>query len=71
MGATLAGVSISIFDAKILPDKQEYLEKAEEEIEKIEKNMNKGLITPQEKSQLSQSIFTYSTGLSLSVNLQT
>ncbi|OGE42340.1 DNA-directed RNA polymerase subunit beta' [Candidatus Daviesbacteria bacterium RIFCSPLOWO2_01_FULL_39_12] len=61
MGATLAGVSISIFDAKILPDKQEYLEKAEEEIEKIEKNMNKGLITPQEKSQLSQMVWIKTT----------
>ena len=60
-GATLAGTSVSIFDAKILPNKQEYLDKAEEEIQKIEKNMNKGLITPQEKSQLSQMVWIKTT----------
>lgn len=60
-GATIAGISISIFDAKILANKQEYLDKAEAEIEKIEKNMNKGLITPQEKSQLSQMVWIKTT----------
>ncbi|MBI2040206.1 DNA-directed RNA polymerase subunit beta', partial [Candidatus Microgenomates bacterium] len=59
--ASLAGISISIFDAKIVPNKKEYLEKAEEEIEKIEANMNKGLITPEEKSQLSQMVWIKTT----------
>ncbi len=56
-GATIAGVSISIFDAKIVPDKQKYLDEAEAEIAKIEGNVAKGLITPQEKSQLSQMVW--------------
>ncbi|MFH1535532.1 MAG: DNA-directed RNA polymerase subunit beta' [Patescibacteria group bacterium] len=60
-GATIAGISISIFDAKIVPDKQEYLEKAGKEIEKIEKNAEKGLITSQEKSQLSQMVWIRTT----------
>ncbi|MCL4365938.1 DNA-directed RNA polymerase subunit beta', partial [Patescibacteria group bacterium] len=56
-GATIAGISISIFDAKVVPDKQKYLDKAAKEIETIEGNTAKGLITPQEKSQLSQMVW--------------
>ncbi len=60
-GATIAGISISIFDAKIVPDKQRYLDLAEVEIEKIESNVAKGLITPQEKTQLSQMVWIKTT----------
>lgn len=60
-GATIAGTSISIFDAKIVPNKHEYLERAGKEIEKIESNTEKGLITPQEKSQLSQMVWIRTT----------
>ncbi len=60
-GATIAGVSISIFDAKIVPDKQRFLDMAEVEISKIESNVAKGLITPQEKSQLSQMVWIKTT----------
>ncbi len=59
--ATLAGISISIFDAKVVPNKQEYLDKAEKEISEIEANVAKGLITPQEKSQLSQMVWIKTT----------
>ncbi len=60
-GATIAGISISIFDAKIVPDKQRYLDEAELEIQKIEENVAKGLITPQEKSQLLQMVWIKTT----------
>lgn len=60
-GATIAGVSISVFDAKIVPDKKEYLATAEKEIRKIESNLSKGLITPQEKSQLAQMVWIKTT----------
>ena len=60
-GAGIAGISISIFDAKIVPDKQKYLDSAHEEIKKIESNVAKGLITPQEKSQLSQMVWIKTT----------
>ncbi len=59
--ATNAGISIGIFDAKIVPNKQEYLDKAEIEVSKIESNMAKGLITPAEKSQLSQMVWIQTT----------
>ena len=60
-GATIAGISISLFDAKVVPDKQKYLDEAEKEIEKIEANVAKGLITPQEKSQLGQMVWIKTT----------
>ena len=60
-GATIAGISISIFDAKIVPDKEKYLERAVAEIETIEANTAKGLITPQEKSQLAQMVWIKTT----------
>lgn len=60
-GATIAGISISVFDAKVVPDKQKYLDLAEKEIEEIEANTKKGLITPQEKSQLSQMVWIKTT----------
>lgn len=59
--ATGSGMSIGIFDAKIVPNKQEYLERAEKEIQKIEGNLAKGLITAQEKSQLVQMVWIKTT----------
>ncbi len=56
-GATLAGISIGIFDAKILENKSEYLGRAEKEIEEVEGNFSKGLITQEEKSQLSHEVW--------------
>lgn len=58
---TQAGISIGIFDAKVVPNKQEYLDKAEREIEEVERNVARGLITPQEKSQLSQMVWIKTT----------
>ena len=60
-GATIAGISISVFDAKVVPDKQKYLDEAEVEIKKIEGNVAKGLITPSEKTQLSQMVWIKTT----------
>ena len=59
--ATVSGISIGIFDAKIVENKQYYLDEAEKEIQKIENNLAKGLITPQEKSQLSQMVWIKTT----------
>lgn len=56
-GSTLSGISFGLFDAKIMPDKPKYLKRAEAEIQTIETNFAKGLITPEEKSQLSQGIW--------------
>ncbi|TSC65289.1 MAG: DNA-directed RNA polymerase subunit beta', partial [Microgenomates group bacterium Gr01-1014_80] len=60
-GATQAGVSIGIYDAKIVPNKPEYLKQAEKEVGEIEANFDKGFITSEEKSQLSQGVWIRTT----------
>ncbi|MBI5602010.1 MAG: DNA-directed RNA polymerase subunit beta' [Deltaproteobacteria bacterium] len=47
--ATLSGISISVSDMKIPPQKKEILRKAEEEVRKVEKQYTDGLITDGEK----------------------
>ena len=59
--ATLAGISIGIFDAKVVENKSEYLKRAEDEVTEIESNLAKGLITREEKSQLSQMVWIKTT----------
>ena len=59
--ATLAGISVSVFDAIVVKNREEYIVKAEEEITKIEANFAKGLITQEEKSQLSQELWSSTT----------
>ncbi len=60
-GATIAGVSIGIYDAKVLPEKDKFLKNAESEIQEIEANFGRGLITSEEKSQLSQGVWIKTT----------
>ena len=47
--ATLLGISISVSDMKIPPQKKEILKKAEEEVRRVEKQYTDGLITDGEK----------------------
>ncbi|HMK65974.1 MAG TPA: DNA-directed RNA polymerase subunit beta' [Thermodesulfobacteriota bacterium] len=47
--ATLSGISISVSDMKIPPQKKDILKKAEEEVRKVEKQYTDGLITDGEK----------------------
>jgi DNA-directed RNA polymerase subunit beta' len=47
--ATLSGISISVSDMKIPPQKKEILRKAEEEVRRVEKQYTDGLITDGEK----------------------
>ncbi|MCJ7833057.1 MAG: DNA-directed RNA polymerase subunit beta', partial [Deltaproteobacteria bacterium] len=47
--ATLSGISISVSDMKIPPQKKEILKKAEEEVRRVEKQYTDGLITDGEK----------------------
>ena len=59
--ASLSGMSIGVYDAKVVPNKAEYIKKAEDEIAGIEGNFAKGLITQEEKSQLSQEVWSNTT----------
>ena len=59
--ATISGISIGIYDAKIIPEKAKYLKAAEDEIQTIESNFARGFITEEEKTQLSQNVWIKTT----------
>lgn len=56
-GATMSGVSISVFDNDILPEKPEMVAKAEEKIARIDEEYKTGLITLAEKKRLSNDVW--------------
>ena len=57
-GATVSGgLSISIFDMKIIPDKEKLVNQTEKEIEKVEKNYQQGLLTLEEKRRYSNKLW--------------
>lgn len=61
-GATVCGgLSVSIFDCEIIEEKGEIIEKAEGEIEKINKNYNLGLLTLDEKRRSGNKIWIETT----------
>lgn len=60
-GATFSGLSVSVFDCLIVSDKQKIIDKAEKEVEAIEKNFRMGLITRDEEKRLSQEIWLSTT----------
>ena len=57
MGGTMSGLSFSISDAVICPDKGKIIKEAESRLEDIETNYAQGLITNEEKKRLSQEIW--------------
>ncbi|PIS15550.1 DNA-directed RNA polymerase subunit beta' [Candidatus Roizmanbacteria bacterium CG09_land_8_20_14_0_10_41_9] len=60
--ATISGgLSVSIFDCKIIKEKQEIVERTEKEIEKIEKNYQQGLLTVEEKRRYSNKLWIETT----------
>ena len=50
---SLSGLSVSVSDCKILPEKPEMIAQANKKVEEIEKNYELGLITLEEKRRLS------------------
>ncbi len=60
-GATFSGLSVSVFDCQIVPQKSQVIAKAEKEVEVIEKNFRLGLITKEEEKRLSQEIWLSTT----------
>ncbi len=57
-GATISGgLSISIFDCQIIPDKERLVNLTEKEIEKVEKNYQQGLLTLEEKRRYSNKLW--------------
>lgn len=49
--STISGITVAVCDAKIPPNKAELLEAAEKEIDKVNANFNRGLISNKERSR--------------------
>ncbi len=61
-GATLCGgLSVSVFDCLVVPEKQKLIQEAERKVHEIETNYNQGLITLEEKKRLSNDIWIETT----------
>jgi DNA-directed RNA polymerase subunit beta' len=56
-GATLSGLSLASTDFKILPEKGQLIASGDKEISEIENNLQKGLITNEERRALSQEVW--------------
>jgi len=56
-GATISGVSVSVFDNDIIPEKQGMVDEAEVKVAKIDSEYQTGLITLSEKKRLSNEVW--------------
>ncbi len=59
--ATRSGLSISVSDCKIIPDKDELIKVANRKVETVQENYKEGLITQEEKKRLSNEIWMETT----------
>ncbi len=55
--STVSGISMSITDAQMIPEKGKLISGADAKVDEIEKNFRKGLITSVEKARLSEEIW--------------
>ena len=60
-GATISGISVSVFDNKIVPEKHKMIDEAEEKIAIIDNEYQRGLITIEEKKRLSNEVWLKTT----------
>jgi DNA-directed RNA polymerase subunit beta' len=60
-GATVSGVSVSVFDNVIIPEKKEMVNEAEKKVAKIDEEYQQGLITITEKKRLSNEVWLKAT----------
>jgi DNA-directed RNA polymerase subunit beta' len=56
-GATISGVSVSVFDNQIVTEKDEMIKEAEKKVALIDSEYQEGLITNPEKKRLSQEVW--------------
>lgn len=56
-GGSIAGISMSIFDAVVHPDKDKMIKEAEKRLAEIESNYAQGLITAQEKKRFTEEVW--------------
>lgn len=60
-GGTISGLSFGIFDAKVLPEKEQIIKESDQKVAEIENNFAQGLITAEEKRRLSQEVWIETT----------
>ncbi len=60
-GATMSGVSVSVFDNEMIEGKDEMIDEAEKKIAKIEDEYQKGLITLDERKRLANDVWLETT----------
>ncbi|MBI2034901.1 MAG: DNA-directed RNA polymerase subunit beta', partial [Candidatus Levybacteria bacterium] len=60
-GATISGISVSVFDNQIIPQKDELVNASEKKVEVIEQEYQQGLITLEEKKRLNNEIWLKTT----------
>ena len=61
-GATISsGLSLSVFDCKIVDNKEEIVEETEKEIEKVNKSFSQGLLTLEERRRYSNKLWIETT----------
>jgi len=56
-GATVSGISVSVFDNQIIPEKDMMIDEAEKKIAEIDDEYQQGLITLEEKKRLSNEVW--------------
>ncbi len=56
-GATISGVSVSVFDNEMIKERKKFIKDAEKKVTEIEGNYQKGLITIDEKKRLSNDVW--------------
>jgi len=60
-GSTVSGISVSVFDNKMIPEKDEFIQDAEKKVTGVEADYQEGLITNDEKKRLSNDIWMEAT----------
>jgi len=56
-GATVSGISVSVFDNEMIPERTKFIHEADKKIILIEEDYQKGLITDEERKRLSNDIW--------------
>jgi len=60
-GATISGISVSVFDNEMIKDREKFIEGADKKVAEIEMDYQKGLITIEEKKRLANDIWLKTT----------
>jgi DNA-directed RNA polymerase subunit beta' len=56
-GSTVSGISVSVFDNQMVPEKDRFIEEAEKKVTGVDADYQEGLITIEEKKRLSNNIW--------------